>query len=307
MPKQKILIVEDAPDIASLLQIFFTTKDYEALVAGRGGLALEMCRETMPDLILLDIMLPDMDGYAVCQALRTNLRTSHIPIIFLTAKGEKEDKLHGLQLGADDYVVKPFDIEELHLRAKRAIERSSFLSLTNPTTGLPGSKLIEEQLKRVLTRRDWALASIGLQHFAPFQENYGFVAGDNSLRFVALFLNDAINELGGPEDFVGHIGGSDFILTSTPERVRPICQHLMERFDERIGTLYDYKDRKAGYISVRNDKGEEEQVPLMYLVVGVVDGTKRAFSDIRELSEVAAEMRQKARLMDTTGSRMAFG
>jgi PleD family two-component response regulator len=306
MPKQKILVVEDAPDIASLLQIFFTSQDYEASVATRGGQALEMCRRNMPDLILLDIMLPDMDGYAVCQALRSNLRTSHIPIIFLTAKGEKEDKIHGFRLGADDYIVKPFDIEELHLRAKRAIERASFLSLTNPTTGLPGSKLIEEQLKRILSRRDWALASIGLQHFAPFQETYGFVAGDNALRFVALSLNDAINELGGPDDFVGHIGGSDFVLTSTPELVRPICEQLMHRFDERIGTLYDYKDRKAGYLSVRNEEGEEEQVPLMCLAVGVVDGTKRTFSDIRELSEAAAEIRQKARVKGTSGSRMAF-
>jgi PleD family two-component response regulator len=307
MPKQKILIVEDAPDIAGLLQIFFNAQNYEALVASRGAQALEMCRQKMPDLILLDIMLPDMDGYAICQALRSNLRTSHIPIIFLTARGEKEDRIQGFQLGADDYIVKPFDIEELHMRVKRALERASFLNLTNPTTGLPGSKLIEEQLKRIITRHDWALASIGVAYFNAFTEAYGFVAGDNSLRFLALTLNEAVNEKGGPEDFIGHVGGSDFILTTRPERVRAICEYLMQRFDERIGTLYDYKDRKAGYIVVHNEKGEEVQVPLMHLVIGVIDGSKRTFSDIRELTEAAAEVRQQARRSGDQGSRIAYG
>jgi CheY-like chemotaxis protein len=260
----------------------------------------------MPDLVLLDVMLPDMDGYSICKALRTNMRTSHIPIIFLTAKGEKEDKIQGFQLGADDYMVKPFDIEELHMRVERALQRSSFLNLTNPTTGLPGSKLIEEQMKRILPRHDWALASVGLLFFHPFTEAYGFVAGDNALRFVALFLNEAVNEKGTSEDFIGHVGGSDFILTSRPDTIGPVCEHLMSKFDERIGTLYDYKDRKAGYIVVQNDMGEEVQVPLMALVIGVVDGSKRTFSDIRELSETASEVRQQARKLPGTGSKIVI-
>jgi PleD family two-component response regulator len=306
MPKQKIMIVEDAPDIAGLLEIFFKSKNYDAVVASRGGAALEMVGRERPDLILLDIMLPDMDGYTICDALRSNLRTKYIPIIFLTARGEKEDKIKGFKTGADDYIVKPFDIEELHLRVERALERSAFRSMTNPTTGLPGSKLIEEEMKRILTRQDWVLASIGLEHFGPFTQTYGFVAGDNALRFVALFLNEAVDEYGGKDDFVGHIGGSDFLLTTAPERVRPICEHLMEQFDKRIGTLYDYKDRKVGYILVKDAKGEERQVPLMYLVIGVIDGTRRTFSDIRELGEVAAAQRQQARTKEESGSRIAF-
>ncbi len=306
MPKQKIMIVEDAPDIAGLLQIFFTSKNYEAQVASRGAPALEMIRRTLPDLVLLDIMLPDMDGYQICQALRTNLRTSHIPIIFLTAKGEKDDKIQGFQLGADDYIVKPFDIEELHMRAKRALERAQFLNLTNPTTQLPGSKLIEEQMRRIVSRRDWALASIRVENFAPFNDKYGSIESDNALRFVALMLNEAVNEKGGPEDFVGHVGGPDFLITTRPERIRAVCEYLVQRFDERIGTLYDYKDRKAGYIVVLNERDEEVQVPLMCLVIGVLDGTRRTFSDIRELSEAAAEVRQQARRQGGPGSRVAF-
>jgi len=306
MPKQKILVVEDARDIASLLQIFFTAQGYEALVASRGAQAVELCRQEMPDLVLLDIMLPDMNGYAVCQALRGNRRTTEIPIIFLTAKGEKEDMIQGLQLGADDYIVKPFDLQVLHARVSNRIQHANLLSSKDPTTGLPGSKAIEDELKRVLTRHDWALAFIGMEYFEHFSQAYGFVAGDNALRFVARFLNEAVNELGGPEDFIGHGIGSDFVLTASPERATAICKQLMQRFDERIGTLYDYRDRKAGYLVVRDAKGEEVQVPLMHLVVGIVDGIKRTFSDIRELGEAAAQVRQQARLAEGPGSRLAF-
>ncbi|MGC8874743.1 MAG: response regulator [Chloroflexia bacterium] len=307
MAKQKILIVEDAPDIAGLLQVFFSSQGYEALVAGRGAQAVELSRREIPDLILLDIMLPDMNGFTVCQELRRNRRTREIPIIFLTARGEKEDIIQGLQLGADDYIVKPFDLQVLEARVSNRLQRANLLSSKDPTTGLPGSRAIEEELKRILNRHDWALAYIGLEHFEPFSQAYGFVAGDNALRFVARLLVEVVDELGGPDDFVGHGIGSDFVLTTTPERVRPICERLMRDFDERIGTLYDYRDRKQGFLLLRDPAGQEVRVPLMYLAIGVVDGTRRRFSDIRELSEAAARVRQQARLEEGAGSRVALG
>jgi len=307
MPRQKILIVEDAPDIAGLLQVFFTSQGYEALVASRGAQAVELSRREMPDLILLDIMLPDMNGYTVCQELRGNRRTREIPIIFLTARGEKEDIIQGLKLGADDYIVKPFDLQVLQARVSNRIQRANLLSTKDPTTGLPGSTAIEEELRRVLNRHDWALAYMGLEHFEPFSQAYGFVAGDNALRFVARLLVEAVDELGGPDDFVGHGIGSDFVLTTSPGHVRAICERVMRDLDQRIGTLYDYQDRKQGFLRLRDAAGEEVQVPLMYLVIGVVDGTRRHFSDIRELSEAAAQVRQLARLEKKAGSRIAFG
>lgn len=305
MPKQKILIVEDAPDIAGLLQVFFTSQGYEALVASRGGQAVELSRREMPDIVLLDIMLPDMNGYTVCQELRSNRRTREIPIIFLTARGEKEDIIQGLQLGADDYIVKPFDLQVLQARVNNRLQHAALLSSKDPTTGLPGSQAIEEELRRVLNRHDWALAYIGLEHFEPYSQAYGFVAGDNALRFVARLLVEAVDDLGGPDDFVGHGIGTDFVLTTSPDRVKPICERLMRDFDERIGTLYDYRDRKQGFLLLRDATGEV-RVPLMYLVIGVIDGSRRRFSDIRELSEAAARIRQQARSEKGSGSRIAL-
>src|SRR3990170_2515813 len=149
MAKGRILVVEDDFDISNMLRIYFTGQGFEVSVAPRGGEALELTRKSLPHLIVLDIMLPDMDGYAVCKELRTTTRTSHIPIIFLTQKDERSDKITGLELGADDYITKPFDIEELKLRVTNAIRRSLREALTHPVTNLPAGKLIEEQLKRV--------------------------------------------------------------------------------------------------------------------------------------------------------------
>src|SRR3990170_2982133 len=157
MAKGRILIVEDDFDISNMLRIYFSGQGYEVNVAPRGGDALTMARQQLPHLIVLDIMLPDLDGYAVCRELRQTTRTSHIPIIFLTQKDERSDRIAGLELGADDYITKPFDIEELKLRVQNAIARSERENLTNPTTGLPSGRLNEEQLRSLMRKPSWGL------------------------------------------------------------------------------------------------------------------------------------------------------
>ena len=137
MSKARLLIVEDDIDIANMLKIYFTGQNFGVEVAHRGGDALDKTRHNLPNLIVLDIMLPDIDGFEVCRILRTNTRTSHVPIIFLTQKDERSDKLQGLELGADDYITKPFDIEELKLRVQRAITRAEQQSLTDLAQDCP--------------------------------------------------------------------------------------------------------------------------------------------------------------------------
>ena len=210
MSSGRILVVEDDFDISNMLRIYFTGQGYDVRVAARGGESLEMCRQQLPNLIILDIMLPDMDGYAVCKELRTTTRTKHIPIIFLTQKDERSDKIAGLQLGADDYITKPFDIEELKLRVQNAIERARRENLTDPITGLPAAKLIEEELRRLMRSSGWSFLYIGINDKDPFDENYGFVAGDEVLRYVGRqLIPEVVDELGAPSAFVGHAGADN--------------------------------------------------------------------------------------------------
>ncbi len=293
MAKGRILVVEDDTDISNMLRIYFSSQGYEVVVTARGGEAMERCRAQLPHVIVLDIMLPDIDGYEVCSRLRTNLRTSHIPIIFLTQKDERSDKIAGLELGADDYITKPFDIEELRLRVQNAQRRAERESLTNPTTGLPSGKLIEEQLRLLMRKANWGLLYVGLPGIEAFNDVYGFVAGDEVLRFAALIMGETIDQIGTPEDFIGHVGGDDFIIITQGERVNTMAEALTKRFNAEVGTHYDYKARQQGFIVYQGQDGREQRAPLMTMAIGVIKPEEEGFTDIREITEAAAEARRR--------------
>jgi DNA-binding response OmpR family regulator len=295
MGKARLLIVEDDFDISNMLRLYFSGLQYEVDVAPRGSSALEKTRQNLPHLIILDIMLPDIDGFEVCRILRTHTRTSHVPIIFLTQKDERRDKLQGLELGADDYITKPFDIEELKLRVQRAITRAEQQSLTDPHSGLPAGRLIEEQLRRIIREQGWALIDTRINHFEAFKEVYGFVASDDVLRFTAMLVNEVVNLVGTLNDFIGHTGGNNFIVITTQEAAENIRKTLKKRFSEEVQTHYNFLDRQQGYIVTTTETGEQSRHPLMTMAVGVVTPAQYQFADIREITERATEARREDR------------
>jgi PleD family two-component response regulator len=293
MGKSRLLVVEDDVDIGNMLKIYFSGMEYDVDVAVRGSEALEKTKQVLPHLIVLDIMLPDIDGYEVCRNLRTNMRTSHIPVIFLTQKDERSDKLQGLELGADDYITKPFDIEELKLRVQGAIRRSERESLTDPRSGLPSSRLIEDQLRRIIRERGWALLDARVNNFESFKDVYGFVAGDDVLRFTAMLLGEVVDELGTSSDFIGHAGGDNFIIITTEEKAGAMKARLKERFDNEVLTHYNFMDRQQGFVNAPAADGTTTKVPFMTMSVGVVSPSAHSFADIREITELAAEARRQ--------------
>ena len=289
MNNGKILIVEDDFDISNMLRIFFSGQGYQVDVAARGNDALDQCRKGLPDLVVLDIMLPDMDGYAVCKAMRTTTRTSHIPIIFLTQKDERSDKIAGLELGADDYITKPFDIEELKLRVGTAIRTHQRLNMTDPRTGLPSARLIEDQLRNIMRETNWTLLLVGVDNLSPFTDAYGFVAGDEVMRFTAMLLNEIVDTMGTLDDFIGHASNETLVLITVSEDVEAIEEALREKFNEGIMAHYNFLDREQGGISTPDGS----LAPLMRLSIGLVSGKTQRFSDIREITEMAAEYRRQ--------------
>ena len=293
MGKARLLVVEDDVDIGNMLKIYFSGMDFDVDVAVRGSDALEKTKQVLPHLIVLDIMLPDIDGYEVCRNLRTNMRTSHIPVIFLTQKDERSDKLQGLELGADDYITKPFDIEELKLRVQGAIKRSERESLTDPRSGLPAGRLIEEQLRRIIREKGWALLDARVNSFEPFKAVYGFVAGDDVLRFTAMMIGEVVDEMGTTSDFIGHAGGDNFIVLTKEEKADAIKTRLKERFDNEVQTHYNFMDRELGFVQAPAADGTTVKVPFMTMSVGIVSPSAQSFSDIREITELAAEARRQ--------------
>ncbi len=293
MGKARILVVEDDFDISNMLKIYFSGQGYEVDVAGRGNTALEMTRQNLPHLIVLDIMLPDIDGYEVCRQLRMSTRTSHIPVIFLTQKDERSDKLQGLELGADDYITKPFDVEELRLRVQNAIARAERESLTDPRSGLPSGRLIEDQLRQIIRRDGWAYLDVRINHFEAFSDVYGFVAADNVIRFTTLLLGEVVDEFGAEEDFIGHPGGNSFVIITDAGKASQMVAAVKSRFREQVLSHYNFIDREQGFIMSVNDAGEKEKTPLMSVSVGVVSPDEFSIADIREITELAAEERRK--------------
>lgn len=291
MSKGRILVVEDEPDIANMLKIYFTGQGYDIEVANRGGDASRMVQQQLPQLMVLDINLPDIDGYTLCKQMRTNTRTKHIPIIFLTEKDERGDRIAGLELGADDYITKPFDIEELRLRIANAIRASERMGLTDPRSGLPSGRLIEDALREVIRKPKWAYFDMRIAEFESFRDKYGFVAGDEVLRFTAMLISEIVDSQGTPDDFIGHAGNDNFILISYSDAVSGMKDAIEKKFNEGVKAHYSFIDREQNGIKM-DDQGMNILIPLMTIAVGMVT-SDRDFSDIREITEAAAEERRK--------------
>ncbi|MFN8401852.1 MAG: response regulator [Anaerolineales bacterium] len=242
--KSKILIVEDDPDVAEMLTAYFRTQDYEVYTVNWGEDGVRSALQVNPDLAILDIRLPDIDGYEVARRLRTDRRTSQIPIIFLTEKRDRADRLQGLELGADDYITKPFDVQELRLRVRNALKRVSQGSLTNPVTGLPEGALVDEKLSEVFGKDGSSLLFVSLLNMSAFREAYGFVASDDVLRAVSLMIVNTMREFSRPEDFLGHLSATELVLVVPPSNLAALSEKLRSRLDQSVEYFYPIKDRE---------------------------------------------------------------
>lgn len=242
--KSKILIVEDDPDVAEMLTAYFRSQEYEVFTVNWGEDGVRSALQVNPDLAILDIRLPDIDGYEVARRLRTDRRTANIPIIFLTEKRDRADKLQGLEIGADDYITKPFDIQELRLRVRNALTRVSQGTLTNPVTGLPEGALVDEKLSEVLGKDGASLLFVSIENMGSFREAYGFVASDDVLRAVSLMIVNTMREFSRPEDFLGHLSSTEFILVVPPSNLAALSDKLRSRLEQSVEYFYPIKDRE---------------------------------------------------------------
>lgn len=241
--KPIILIVEDDLDIAEMLDAYFRVQGYEVLTASAGEEAINQCATKLADLVILDIRLPDIDGFEVARRLRTQRRTKDVPIIFLTERRNRGDRMYGLELGADDYITKPFDIQELRLRVRNALRRVSSGTLINPVTNLPEGTLVDERLTECLQRDDWGLVFITIDHLDAFRESYGFVASDDVLRAIALMIKNTVEEENNEQDFVGQFGPTEFVVLTKSRALPALRNHIQMRLEQSLDYFYPLKDR----------------------------------------------------------------
>jgi PleD family two-component response regulator len=241
---KKLLIVEDDVDLAEMLSAYFRVQGFDVATAGWGEDALRLAGEDTPDIVVLDIRLPDIDGYEVCRRLRQQRNTQYAPVIFLTEKREREDKLAGLELGAVDYITKPFDIQELRLRVRNALRRSRLNTLVNPVTGLPEGQLVQERLEQMVRQSDWGLVVAGIRGLGKFRDRYGFVAADDVTRAVSLMITNAMQDSGAEDEFIGHLDAVEFIIITSPERCKKVAENCAVRLQPSIQYFYPAVDRQ---------------------------------------------------------------
>jgi CheY-like chemotaxis protein len=268
--KRVLLVIEDDPDTSSLLGMYFTGYDYDVAVAGRGEEGVDVARRRLPDVVLLDIGLPDIDGYAVCNELRASPRTSHIPIVFLSEKASANDRVAGLGAGAQDYITKPFDLEELRLRVQNLISRSLRDNLIDPRSKLPTGAWLDEQMRRGRERPGWHVLECRIAAYQPFVDQNGFMAGDDVLKFSGQLLREVVDHFGTPEDFVGHPAHNSFVILTGAADPAALAEQLQTRFNEGVQAHYSFMDREQGYLLLRGAGGEMIQSPLMTLEVKLV-------------------------------------
>ena len=272
--KYKILIVEDDLDVADMLNAYFRVQGYEMYTVNWGEDGVRACQTSRPDLVILDIRLPDIDGYEVARRLRGNRRTADIPIIFLTEKRDRSDRLQGLELGADDYITKPFDVQELRLRVRNALTRAEQDTLTNPITSLPDGTLVDEHVAECLNKAGWTMLIVSLENLDAFRESYGFVASDDVLRAVSLMVHNAIKEIGSHDDFLGHLAPTDFVLITGPERAANLQERIRSRLEQSLDYFYPIKDREQS-----NKRGKRLLFQMGVLNAG--DGDFTSLDDLK--------------------------
>jgi diguanylate cyclase (GGDEF)-like protein len=290
---ESLLVVDDDPFIARLLEIELKAAGYDVRVASDGVQAMESAQERSPDLVLADVMMPNMDGFELTRRLRQDPRTAGVSIIMLTARGLSADKLEGFAIGADDYIVKPFDTPELLARIRGVLRRSRDMRAQSPLTGLPGNVRIEEEIDaRVEQQIPFAILYVDLDAFKAFNDHYGFMRGDQAIQTTARMVEDVARELSVGTAFVGHVGGDDFIVVVAPDKAATVAQGIVDGFDKMAGELYDGEDRDRGFIEVVNRRGELQRFPVLTVSIGIASTDQRSFQHYAEAVAVAAEMKQ---------------
>jgi PleD family two-component response regulator len=303
--RYKILVVDDDPNIRELIVETLGEDKYRSIEARDGKEALMICKNEKPDIIVLDVMMPDLDGLEVCLRLRGEALTSHIPIILLTAKGVLEDKIKGMETGADDYLTKPFDPLELEARINMHLRRSVRDGEASPLTGLPGNRAIEETIdSRIRAGLKFAVCYIDLDDFKAYNDRYGFFAGSEVIKMTTQVILEALDKYGAEDDFIGHIGGDDFIVVTEMERAPLISQEIIRLFDARIPARYDPEDRGKGYITSTDRMGNINKFPIMTISVAIVHNTYRKIDHPGKVAQIAAELKKYAKSMG--GSNYVF-
>ena len=292
-----LLVIDDDEVTLRLLKVNLERSGYSVVMVRTGNAGLEFARQGTADLVLADALLPDMRGVEVCELLIESSRTRHIPVLLMSSQTSSREVVAALDAGADDYLVKPLDYAEVLARVRAHMRRAQLKPALNPLTGLPGNLIIEHEIRRLVTpgHASFAVLYADFNSFKAYNDVYGFPAGDDAIRLLARVLTEAVQETGNPSDFVGHVGGDDFVVISTPDRCDVIAQRMIADFDRQAPRLYNPADRRRGYLTAKDRQGMIKKYPLMGVAVAIVHNQHHPIASHVEIGELGAELKRYAK------------
>jgi PleD family two-component response regulator len=290
-----VLIVDDDPATCAALAERLAEDGIVSEAAHDGVTALQRAIILRPQLVILDLTLPELSGDQVFERLQADHRTRYTPVVFLTGSSRSADKVRHLRAGADDYVTKPFDLEELAARVQTALRRSRTLGGLNPLSGLPGNTAIYEEITSRLRACDkFACLYLDIDNFKSFNDRYGFTRGDTLISELAEAIFGAV--AGSGEDaFLGHIGGDDFVVLCASDDAEPLAEEIVARFGVRSRQLHDAGDIAAGGYEAPDRRGLRSRWPIATVSVGIALSDSRGFTSAAALAQAAAEMKTVAK------------
>lgn len=296
MKSKRILVVDDAVFITAVIEATLSQAEYQVSIAHSAEEAMVKLGEAAPDLILLDVIMPGMSGFELCEMLRNNPKYRLIPIIIITGQGQEEDRLKGLELGADDYIVKPFVNRELLARVNNTIIRLERMRNLNPMTGLPGNNDIDAEIaRRIDSGQPYSVIYFDLNYFKEYNDAYGFTNGDSMIRMTSDVICESVSKLGDMTDFIGHIGGDDFVAICSQEVDVAVAEMVIELFEDEKMKRYNEKDREAGFVYAVDRQNQPCELPLTGIAVAILRCDKQKISDAAELAKTAAELKHEVK------------
>jgi len=240
-----LLIVEDNKDLNALVTEFFQSEGYTVHSALTGEAGVDLSRANRIDLVVLDIRLPDIDGYVVFAKLREHPPTQNTPVILLTERRDRSTRLQGLEMGVVDYITKPFDVHELRLRVRNALSRSLMRKSANPVTELPLALETDRKLKElIVSTSEWAVIELSLGSLDRFRTEYGFIAGADLLRAVAITLRSVLRDLDLTDSFAGHLTTEDIAIVIPVSRASQVMTEINGRLSDMLPRFLPPKARE---------------------------------------------------------------
>tara|TARA_R110002096_G_scaffold44526_8_gene120306 strand:+ start:137240 stop:139948 length:2709 start_codon:yes stop_codon:yes gene_type:complete len=294
----RVLVVDDDPAIRTICAEVLRHAGMSVRIAADGASALREARKFRPNLVLLDVMMPDMDGFKTAEHLKADTSTAMTPIIFLSALGETSDKVKAFNVGAEDYVQKPFVAAELIARVRKALDRSDRELGASPTTQLPGGGAIEAEFTSRLTDPDAVFCYLDLDNLKAYNDYYSYAKADSIIRQTGDLIRDVLAQTGNPEDFIGHIAGDDFVFATSLARVDGVCIAMCSAFDRLVPLYYDRTDRDAGYIETRDRYDELRRFPLMSVSIAAITNASGRRLNYTELAKASATGKKLAKAVE---------